>query len=227
MKTDKSLTKNIILSVLSVGILVFIADFLWLLPFGITTVFALMLVASAVLALFLKVSGKRIPSTVILAFGSVVFGVCVFEAVFRAVILKPYIPTNEAQFEALISSGWPEPVPVDRKDPDQKRMIGLADSFGRAGGHENYNFLVGELANKGGRKLEVVNLSRGAYELEDELLLFQRFGPRYQPDVVLHAFFVGNDFMLPAGVYLDYGGVHVRAKTGIRAYSWSHISSLA
>ena len=94
------------------------------------------------------------------------------------------------------------------------RIVGLADSFGRAGGHENYHFLIEGISEERGRPLKVVNLSHPAYDLPDELLLLQRFGDRFAPDVVMHGFFVGNDFATPLGRFMDYAGIQVRARTG-------------
>jgi hypothetical protein len=47
--------------------------------------------------------------------------------------------------------------------------------------------------NQGGRPAEVINAGVAAYGTGQELLLLDKEGAKYEPDLVLLLFFVGND----------------------------------
>jgi hypothetical protein len=144
-------------------------------------------------------------------------GVLVAESAFRMVLLQSVFPVTEAQFTDVIAREWPRKISVAR-EPQVPRILGLADSFGTAGQHGNYHYLVEALLNKGGRRVEVVNISVGGLEPGDELTLLKRFGPRYRPDLVLHGIFVGNDFWTPAGDLMVYHKISLRTEPGLRAF---------
>ncbi|MEW6366450.1 MAG: SGNH/GDSL hydrolase family protein [Acidobacteriota bacterium] len=128
-----------------------------------------------------------------LALLAVTMCVCGIEVVMRLYLVEFRVPRDEAAFNSIVSASWPHPVAF-AKPPNTFRILGLSDSFGRAGGDKNYHFLLEELLQADSRKVEVLNFSVGAYDLPEEVELFERFGPRYGPDVVLHGIFIGNDF---------------------------------
>lgn len=138
------------------------------------------------------------------------------EAVFRLVLLEPALPQTEVDFERRISANWPRPIPVE-KPREAFRILGLAGSFGQNAGYANYHYRLEELLRQESSRYEVVNLSSHQYELPDELVMLQRFGLRYQPDLLLHGFFVGNDFRAPGGEPLTFKGISVRAAEGLDA----------
>lgn len=110
-------------------------------------------------------------------------------------------PTTEREFMDLRRKpdhmGWiPGPQHVaEWKPAGTYRFIGLADSLGIWGGSEfNYfRFLERRLQADG--HVELINLSVDGYEPSHQLRIL-RFGMRYSPDLVVHGFFVGNDFTL-------------------------------
>jgi hypothetical protein len=67
---------------------------------------------------------------------------------------------------------------------------------------------------------EVVNFSVGGYEFNEERLLFQRFGVRYQPNLVLQGVCVGNDFWGdPELLPVSYRGITLGLKQGWAAWA--------
>jgi hypothetical protein len=111
-------------------------------------------------------------------------------------LARPYVRT-EREFTEMVAASWPRPISIE-KSPGTFRILGLADSFGRVGGFSNFHYVLEwMLRSQFGPGIEVVNLSVEGYEPRDQLDMLQRFGARYQPDLVLHGFFVGNDFWTP------------------------------
>jgi hypothetical protein len=73
-------------------------------------------------------------------------------------------------------------------------LLGLGDSYGCAGGYEKNFFSVFQRRIQAeGHPDALVNLSVPGFQPVDELEMLQRYGPRFHPDVVIQAFFVGND----------------------------------
>lgn len=152
---------------------------------------------------------------------SVVVGLIVIELIFRHVLVDSHIPRNQREFDAQIASSWPRPIAVSKPD-GTFRIVGVADSFGTLGRQQNYHYVLEAILQKQYPQVEVVNLSVGAYELPDELELFTRFGPRYAPDLVLHGFFVGNDFWVPDGLPFSYRGITLRIPRGLAGWRPQH-----
>jgi len=161
--------------------------------------------------------GKNILFGIAASMMGVAIGLYAAEVVFRFALLVPAIPESDAQFRKVVSDGWPRPV-TPTKDPGTIRILGLADSFGVAGGDRNYHYRLEKLLRERGYSVEVVNLSVPDYSIEHELELLQRFGARYEPDIVLHAFFVGNDFALGEPESLNYRGIDVETMAGASAW---------
>lgn len=140
----------------------------------------------------------------------------VAEVLFRAFFLQPKVPDSPEAFQRLIASAWPHPI-AEQKPPGTIRILSLCDSFGEAGGHENYCYLVGQALRDQGLPVEVVNLSVGEYDLPEELAILQRYGARYHPDLVLHGLFVGNDFYLTGdGLLMTYQRISIRHRNVLR-----------
>ncbi len=83
------------------------------------------------------------------------------------------------------------------KPPDIYRILIVGDSFAQGWQvplEEGFPHLLEEQLNAaGGRRVEVINLSVDTYGTDRELLLYATLGWRFQPDVVLLAFYMGND----------------------------------
>lgn len=141
-------------------------------------------------------------------------GLFMAEGVFRLVLLERRIAATETEFARLIGSSWPRPIPVAKK-PGTFRILGLADSFGRRGGPDNYYYVLERFLNSEGLNVEVINISLDGYEPPDQLEMLKRFGARYKPDLVVHSFFVGNDFSAPEGPLSAYRNIPLRPATGL------------
>jgi hypothetical protein len=88
-------------------------------------------------------------------------------------------------------------VPFERT-PGTFRILVLGDSFVEAvqvAEHERFIARLRELLNAGGgpTRYELIDGGCGGWGAVQELLYLQDEGPRYKPDLVLLAFFVGND----------------------------------
>ena len=147
---------------------------------------------------------------------SLCFSVVLVEALFRWYLLVPMVPQTEEHFKQIVSSRWPEPIPPE-KHPATYRILGLADSFGQAGGRQNYHYLLADTPHGLSERYEVVNLSVVEYEPPDQLALLRRFGSNFAPDLVLQGFFVGNDFLCLIEPLLRFHRISIRATTGYRA----------
>jgi lysophospholipase L1-like esterase len=84
------------------------------------------------------------------------------------------------------------------KSPDVYRIVILGDSFTEALQVDDDvpfpKVLETMLNGLGGTpRIEVLNLGVSGYSTAQELLLLRLFGPRYRPDLVMLAFFNGND----------------------------------
>jgi len=145
--------------------------------------------------------------------GGLLGALCLTEALFRTFVMQPKVPRTEAAFAAQVASRWPAPVALAKR-PGTIRMIGLCDSFGEAGEHRNYHYLMADQLRAQGWQVEMVNLSVGEYDLPEEQLALSRWAARYQPDLVLHGFYCGNDFYLTGhGELMTYQGISVRRRS--------------
>jgi hypothetical protein len=140
-------------------------------------------------------------------------GIYLTEVVLRQALLVPFIPESDSDFREIVSKNWPQAASTAKRSGSY-RILGLADSFGVSGGASNYHRRLEAILRARGYDVEVISLSVPAYSLEHELALLQRFGARYHPDLVLHAFFVGNDFGLGEPATHRYRGVRVTKLSG-------------
>lgn len=144
-------------------------------------------------------------------------GIYTSETILRHALLVPFIPESESDFRTVVSDRWPESV-TPAKRPGSLRIVGLADSFGISGGTSNYHYRLEAILRERGHDVEIVSLSVPAYSLEHELVLLQRFGARYEPDLIIHGFFVGNDFGLGEPVTHSYRGARVTKMRGVSSW---------
>jgi hypothetical protein len=91
----------------------------------------------------------------------------------------------------------------DRDYPLEKpagtyRILIANDSFGWAGGREgNYTETLERLLLEryGEGRIEVINSGYPMTHTGEQLEMLRKFGLQYDPDLVIHGFFVGNDFV--------------------------------
>ena len=138
----------------------------------------------------------------------------VAELVFRLVLLERLTPKSQPEFLRLMSSQWPEPIST-AKPNGAIRILGLADSFGVAGEASNYHYLLEDILRRQlSPKIQMVNVSVTGYAPRHELAML-RFGMAYSPDLVLHGFFVGNDFTLQGEDTYQYGAIRIDDQPGV------------
>ena len=154
---------------------------------------------------------------------SVMFVVILAELVLRFFLLETLTPKNRREFLHLMSLQWPEPISVT-KPIHAYRILGLADSFGVMGGTSgNYHYLLeAALRREVSPAIQMVNVSVSGYEPRHELAIM-RFGMAYAPDLVLHGFFVGNDFTLYGEDNYEYRGIRIENQPGISRYWPRHL----
>ena len=170
--------------------------------------------------------GSRNPQNILqktaLILVGIVSSLAVVNVLFSSFLLHAKIPEDETSFYREISCSWPQEI-TKEKPADTLRILGLSDSFGRAGGHENYHYLLQKYFTRESRKVEVVNFSAGGYEPLHQLYVLKKFAKQYQPDIVVHGFFVGNDFANPDTNTSEFAGISVRKRQGVmkfRPHSW-------
>jgi SGNH hydrolase-like domain, acetyltransferase AlgX len=78
------------------------------------------------------------------------------------------------------------------RDPAKRRIVLLGDSFGMGWGVRRNEMLASRLESALPHT-EVINLSVAGYGTDQEVLLYERDGARYAPDLVMLLFVVGND----------------------------------
>lgn len=181
---------------------------------SLTVGFVGVAVASLLLSTMSSDSPRLLLSKAVLLAVSVSLSLVAVECVFRWVLLVPKVPRTADQFRQVVGRTWPKPV-SRQKGPQTRRILGLADSFGEAGGHDNYHYLLTDLLNQSSQTYDMVNFSVSEYEPPDELALLARFGSDFQPDLVLQGFFVGNDFSMPTAPLLRWRGISIRPASGI------------
>jgi len=117
------------------------------------------------------------------------------ELIFVLFLVEKTTPQNQEEFLRLMSSQWSQPIPVP-KPPGTFRILGLSDSFGTWGGITNYHYLLEDILRQNvSPMIQMINISVEGYDTLQELAIL-RYGIAYSPDLVLHGFFVGNDFSI-------------------------------
>ncbi|NES96071.1 MAG: hypothetical protein F6K32_12715, partial [Desertifilum sp. SIO1I2] len=84
------------------------------------------------------------------------------------------------------------------KDPSSFRMLFVGDSFSWAGGRDgNYTALLeNQFQNTPNLPpVEVINTGYPMTHTGEQLLMLQKYGLQYNPDLVVLGFFTGNDFI--------------------------------
>ena len=147
---------------------------------------------------------------------SLVISVAAIECLLVLFLAQIVTPTTEREFLDLMRKPdhggwipWPQPI-AEQKPVGTYRFIGLADSFGIWGGAESnyFRLLERRLQADGPAPVQLINLSIDGYEPSHELGIL-RFGMRYSPDLVVHGFFVGNDFTVSDDRIYEVLGVRI------------------
>ena len=151
--------------------------------------------------------------------GAVAVGVALLglEMTFRGLLVDPVVPRSARALRERVSSGWPRPID-DEPAEGTFRIVAIGDSFGLYGGHDNFNYMLERRLRRRYRQVELVNLSLPAIELHDQLRLWLRHGARFEPDLVVHGLFVGNDLLTPEGELVEFGGIVMRRIGGIGSW---------
>lgn len=162
--------------------------------------------------------GGKALCNVTLVVCSLVLVVILAELVLRFFLLETLTPKNRREFLQLMSTQWPQPIAVT-KPKGTFRILGLADSFGVVGGASaNYHYLLEQtLRRQLSPGIQMVNVSVSGYEPRHELAIL-RFAMSYAPNLVLHGFFVGNDFTLYGEDNYQYRGIRIENEPGVSRY---------
>jgi hypothetical protein len=172
--------------------------------------------------------GGKALCNVTLVVCSIVLVVIMAELVLRFFLLETLTPKNRREFlqlfstthsgNSIMSTQWPQLIPVT-KPKGTFRILGLADSFGVVGGASaNYHYLLEQtLRRQLSPGIQMVNVSVAGYEPRHELAIL-RFAMPYAPDLVLHGFFVGNDFTLYGEDNYLYRGILIENEPGVSRY---------
>ena len=103
-------------------------------------------------------------------------------------------PSKEYNSDIKVNShGWPDVEHAYDKPNGVTREVIIGDSF-----VENFQLplesrFFRQLQNKIGDKHEVIALGRGNTGTAQQYLILKNYGLKYDPDVVIHMFFEGND----------------------------------
>ena len=83
-----------------------------------------------------KSTARRLSKRLLLILISSCLALFVADAILRVSVVESMVPEDDASFQRLIAAKWPNP--VEKTKPDGVyRILGLADSFGEAGGPRN------------------------------------------------------------------------------------------
>lgn len=151
------------------------------------------------------VFGLKILLTIVLSFLFLEFLLLVFnDVVFRKSL---YMYDSDLGYRARPYTRWGDNITNefgfnDRDYPHQKkpgtyRILFVGDSFSWVGGLEgNYTAILEKKfeAEFGDAQVEIINTGYDATHTGEQLKALKKFGLQYNPDLVVLAFFVGNDF---------------------------------
>jgi hypothetical protein len=146
--------------------------------------------------------------------GGLVFAIVLTEGLLRDLFLQRLTPHTQREFASLMSTFWPKPISIAKED-GTVRILGVADSMGVVGGADENYYYVAErkLRDAVPKPVQMVNVSVTGYEPRHELNIL-RFGMQYHPDIVLHSFFVGNDFTLYGEDTWEVRGIRINDEPG-------------
>jgi hypothetical protein len=139
------------------------------------------------------------------------------EGVTGTFLIERLVPNTEDLFRKRVVQRWPYETEKE-KAPGTYRILALGDSFGIVHEDKNYLYEVHRRFEAEGTHAEIINFSIQAIEPNDQLKVLRRFGEEYHPDLVLHSFFIGNDFVIPPGEFVTLGGIYVRHHEGLAGF---------
>lgn len=172
------------------------------------------------------VLGLKILLTIVLSFVFLEFLLLVFnDVVFRKSL---YMYDPDLGYKARPYAHWGDNITNefgfnDRDYPHQKkpgtyRILFVGDSFSWAGGLEgNYTAILEKKfeAEFGDSRVEIINTGYDATHTGEQLKALKKYGLQYNPDLVVLAFFIGNDFFdaTPWRRRINVGGSQVDIDT--------------
>lgn len=209
---------KLILSFSIVGVMggVFLFDGLW--GFGESYDLALIsiVVGLALVSLAFRLGWGLLTASIGLVIGSSVLTSLVCELILVFGIVDSTVPRDQKGFERWIKASWPREVdPV--KGENVYRILGLSDSFGMTGGLKNYHWILVDSLMRKQITAELVNFSVSGYQPIHEYQVLKHFAGTYQPDLVLHGIYAGNDFQDTGGERVFVHGLYLHRFTDSRA----------
>jgi hypothetical protein len=101
------------------------------------------------------------------------------------------------KFTGMNSHGFRDKERTYEKEEGVFRILVLGDSMTRGVQvplEQSYPYILEAMLNSGnGEKFEVINLGVSRFDTAQEYLMFRSYGIKYQPDLVILAFFNGDD----------------------------------
>ena len=107
-------------------------------------------------------------------------------------------PGEYNAYARVNSAGLMDQEYAQEKPAGVYRILVLGDSFTeglRVPMDAAFHSILEEELNAAGKRVEVINAGVAGWGTDQELLFYQEVGREYQPDMVLLAFFPGNDIM--------------------------------
>jgi hypothetical protein len=138
----------------------------------------------------------QVRHAIIITTSATLFAILLSEFIFRFGLAYYYLPKNEKMFFSVMRDEHPHFRYSEFPSRDKGyRILGLGDSFGVMGSKEKRNFfdIMGQKLNAQRRDSEVINISISCIQPIQEFRLLNEFGLKFEPDVVVHNIFVGND----------------------------------
>ena len=136
------------------------------------------------------------------------------------------VPHRSAEFDYVFrtnSLGFRGRLVPEQKPPGHRRLVVLGDSFVAGVGVSDEAVFTERLAEDlAGQRIDVVNVGRAGTSTIRELTLFRHIGSRFDPDVVLLVYYLGNDLAEVLEEETDEELAAWRPAGGLRqlAYLW-------
>ena len=119
--------------------------------------------------------------------------------------LKPYVQT-QGSIQVTNSHGFRDRERAFENTSQATRIVALGDSFTYGAGvtyDEIFTTVLERALQDFSPGLELINLGVSGWDPSEEFHLLKIYGSKFQPDVVMMNFFVGNDIMRRRGVLLE------------------------
>ncbi len=119
--------------------------------------------------------------------------------------LKPYVPTL-GSIRMTNSQGFRDRERMFERTTQAPRMVALGDSFTYGAGvtyDEIFTTLLERSLQELASGVEIINLGVSGWDPSEYFHLLKVYGSKFEPDLVMMNFFIGNDIMRRRGAYVE------------------------